>query len=150
MRRITYASSMFNFSCCQLNIVLTKDGICILIDIVISDPMHVDLLLQSCTTQGFADSNATQTKKNSYCDQHLTNQFFPLASEVFRCLHKQTNMFSTCLCSYVIMSMSFETSNNQKILSFLSWFFFSSNFFHYVTKDSSIFHLKFDGNGRPN
>jgi len=99
--------------------VLTKDEICTLIDSVISDPMHVDLLLQSCTTQGFANSNATRTEENNYCDQHLTNQFFPFAIEIFGCLHKQTNMFLTCLCSYAIMSMPFETSNG-KVLSFLS------------------------------
>jgi hypothetical protein len=123
---------MFNFSCRQVDIVVTKGGICTLIDIVISDPMHVDLLLQSCTTQGFTESTATQTKEtkeNNYCSQHLTNQIFPLAIEVFECLHKQTNMFLTCLCSYAIMSMPFETSNGQKVLPFFVLVIFFIKFF---------------------
>jgi hypothetical protein len=34
-----------------------------------------------------------QAKKRSYHDQHLTDQFFPLAIEIFECLHKQTDVF---------------------------------------------------------
>jgi hypothetical protein len=55
--------------------------------------MFVDLPPQSCTIQRFATSNATQAKERSYCDQHPTNQFFPLANEVFKCLHKQAYVF---------------------------------------------------------
>jgi len=36
-------STTFNSSCQRLNIVLTKDGICTLVDIVITDPMQMDL-----------------------------------------------------------------------------------------------------------
>jgi hypothetical protein len=38
-------------------------------------------------------SNAAQTKKKSYYDQHPTSQFFLLTIEVFGCLHKQVNVF---------------------------------------------------------
>jgi hypothetical protein len=47
----------------QVNIVFTKDNIHTLIDIVIADPTQVNLLPQSCTTQGFVTSNATEAKK---------------------------------------------------------------------------------------
>jgi len=37
--------------------VFTKNGIRIIVDIIIVDPTQVDLLPQSCTTQGFVASN---------------------------------------------------------------------------------------------
>jgi hypothetical protein len=81
-------SAIFNTSCWWINIVLTKDGICTLVNIVIANAMFVDLPRQSCTTQRFATSNAIQTKERNYRDQHPTNQFFPIAIKVFKCLHK--------------------------------------------------------------
>jgi hypothetical protein len=81
-------STTFNFSHWQINIVLTKDGICTLADIVIANPIWVDLFPRFCATYGFATSNTTQAKKMSYCDWHPVNQFFLLAIEIFGCLHK--------------------------------------------------------------
>jgi hypothetical protein len=46
--------------------VLTKNGICTLIDIVIADPMQVDLLPQSCTIQGFTTFDMAQAKEKNY------------------------------------------------------------------------------------
>jgi hypothetical protein len=63
--------------------VLTKNGLHTLADVVIVDPTCVDLLPQSCTIQGFATSDIAQVKERSYCDQHPTYQFLPLAIEVF-------------------------------------------------------------------
>jgi len=37
--------------------------ICTLIDVVIANPMHVNLLLRSCITQGFTTFNTTQVKE---------------------------------------------------------------------------------------
>jgi hypothetical protein len=37
-------STMFNSSCRQIDIVFTNDGICILVDFVIADPMPTNLL----------------------------------------------------------------------------------------------------------
>jgi len=73
--------------------VFTKDGICTLANIVIADPMQADLLPQSYATQGFAASNVAQAKERSYCNRHPTDQFFPLAIEVFGCLHKHVDVF---------------------------------------------------------
>jgi hypothetical protein len=42
--------------------VLTKDGIHTLVDVVIVNPTQVDLLLRSCTTQGFFAFDVTKTK----------------------------------------------------------------------------------------
>jgi len=48
--------------------VLTKDDIHTFIDVVIVDPTQVNLLLGSCTTQGFVVFNVTQAKEQSYRD----------------------------------------------------------------------------------
>jgi hypothetical protein len=69
--------AMFDSSYWWIIIVLTKDGIRTLVDIVITNAMFVDLPFQSCTIQKFATSNTTQAKERSYCDQHPANQFFP-------------------------------------------------------------------------
>jgi len=64
-------SNTFNSPCQQVDIVLTKDGIRILVDVVIVNPTRTDLLPWSCATQGFVASNAIHTKKWNYCDWHL-------------------------------------------------------------------------------
>jgi len=46
--------------------VLTKNGIHTLANIVITDPMRVDLLPQSYAIQEFATFNAAQTKEKNY------------------------------------------------------------------------------------
>jgi hypothetical protein len=73
--------------------VFTKDDICTLVNVVIVDPTQMDLLPQSCATQGFATSNAIQAKEQSYHDRHPVDQFLPLREEIFGCLCKQTNVF---------------------------------------------------------
>ncbi len=73
--------------------MLTKDGIHTLINVVIANPTQTDLFPQSCATQGFAIFDAAQTKERSYCNQHSTDQFLPLAIEVFGCLQKHVDVF---------------------------------------------------------
>jgi hypothetical protein len=68
--------------------MLTKDGICALVDIVIFNPTCVDLFPQSCTTQRFDAFDAAQAKEKSYHSQHPTNNFFSLTIGIFGCLHK--------------------------------------------------------------
>jgi hypothetical protein len=63
-----FPSVTINSSHQRVNIVLTKDGIHTLVDIVIVDRTRVDLLPQSCTTQGFVASDATQAKERNYCE----------------------------------------------------------------------------------
>jgi hypothetical protein len=78
--------------------VLTKNGIRTLTNIIIVDPMQMDLLPWSCATKGFDASNTIQAKENNYRDQHPINQFLPLAIEVFGCPHKQGRCVFTHLC----------------------------------------------------
>jgi len=73
--------------------VLIKDGIHTLANDVIDDPTRAYLPPQSCTTQEFATFNVAQAKERGYHNQHPTNQFLPLAIEVFGCLHKHVDLF---------------------------------------------------------
>ncbi len=65
-------SITFNSSHWQINIVFIKDGICTLVDVVIANPTQTGLLVWFYTIQGFVASNAVQTKKRSYHNQHPT------------------------------------------------------------------------------
>jgi hypothetical protein len=55
-RKQLYAlpSTTFNSFCWWINIVVTKDGIRTLVDVLIVDPTWVDLFFRSCVIQGFA------------------------------------------------------------------------------------------------
>jgi len=88
-----FLSTTFNSSRRWIDIVLIKDGICTLANIVITNPTRIDLLPQSCATQGFVASDATQANERSYCNWHPTNQFLPLALEICGCLHKHVDVF---------------------------------------------------------
>jgi len=60
-----FPSITFNSFHRQINIVLTKDGIRNLANVIIIDPMGTNLL-QSYTTQGFTTSDVTQAKEKNY------------------------------------------------------------------------------------
>jgi hypothetical protein len=66
-------STMFNSSRQWIDIVLTKDGICTLANIVIVDPTRACLLPQSCATQGLTTFETTQTKSSIAIDTQLIN-----------------------------------------------------------------------------
>ncbi len=59
-------STTFNSSHQWVDIVLTKNGIRTLTDIVIADPTRANLLPRSCTTQGFATLDVVQAKERKY------------------------------------------------------------------------------------
>ncbi len=88
-----FFSTTFNSFCRLFNIVLTKNGIHTLANIVITNPTWMDLLSQSCATLRFAIFYVVQTKEFFYHNQHPINQFLPLTIEIFGCLHKHVNMF---------------------------------------------------------
>jgi hypothetical protein len=58
-----FPSTTFHFSHRWIDIVLTKHGIHILIDVVIIDPRWVDLFCWSCGTWKFVTFKVVQTKK---------------------------------------------------------------------------------------
>jgi hypothetical protein len=129
----------------QVNIVLTKDGICTLANIIIINPMRTDLLPQSCAIQGFTTSYVTQTKEKSYCNRHPTDQFLPLTIEIFGYLHKYANVFLQD-CANAIWSL--KRLKGPSCL-YLSHFSLSKSFDH-ITKDANILHLKSNNSHRLN
>jgi hypothetical protein len=72
-----FPSTMFNSFHQRINIVLTKNGIRIIIDNTIVNSTQMELLPQSCATTGFATFDVTQAKERKYYDRHPTNQFIP-------------------------------------------------------------------------
>jgi len=73
--------------------VFTKYDIRTLANVVIVDPTRADLLSQSCATQRFVTSNATQAKERSYRNLCPIDQILPLVIEVFGFLHNHANVF---------------------------------------------------------
>jgi hypothetical protein len=73
--------------------VLTKYDIHTVVDVVTVDPTRTYLFPRFCASQGFVTSNAAQAKEKSYCNQHPTDQLFPLTIELFGCLHKHVDAF---------------------------------------------------------
>ncbi len=118
-----FPSTMFNSSHQQVNIVLTKDEFLTLVDVVITNPMNVNLFPWSCTTQKFVTLDVASAKERNYCDLHPINQFLLLAIQVFKCLHKQANVF---LHNYANVIWSFK---RPKGLLLFILIFFSLNFF---------------------
>jgi hypothetical protein len=63
-----FFSTTSNFFHQQIDIMLTKNGIHTLADVINADPMQVDSLTQSSITQGFAAFDVVQANKRSYCN----------------------------------------------------------------------------------
>jgi hypothetical protein len=117
--------------------MFTKDGICTVAGVIIANPTRANLLPQSYTIQGFVASNAVQAKEMNYCNQHPTNQFLPLVTKLFGCLHKHVDVFLHD-CANVVWSLKGLEGLH---LSTLVTFFHQKSFNH-ITKDVSILHLK--------
>ncbi len=83
----------FNSFCWQVDMVLTEDGICTLVNVVIINPTRMDLLFQSCAIQGFVAFDVIQAQERGYCNQHPIDQFLLLTIEIFECLHKHVYVF---------------------------------------------------------
>jgi len=83
--------NMFNSFRWWVDIVLTKNGICTLVEIVIVNPTWMNLLSQFYTTQGFVVSNVVETKEWSYHDKHPHRSIPPLSSWGI-CMSTQVNI----------------------------------------------------------
>jgi hypothetical protein len=83
-----FLSTTFNSSCQWINIVLTKDKVHTLANVVIVDQCMWNLLPQSYAIQRFVTFDTIQTKERSYHNQHPINQFLPLTIKVFECLQE--------------------------------------------------------------
>jgi len=73
--------------------MLSIDGICTLADVVIVNPTRVDLVFQTASFHGMVTKMVTQAKEGFYHNYHPINMFFPLAIEIFGCIHQQAYDF---------------------------------------------------------
>jgi hypothetical protein len=67
--------------------VLLVDGVCTLLDIVIVNPIQVDLVLRIAFSPRVATIVVALTKIGLYCDWFPSNKFLPSTIKVFKCLH---------------------------------------------------------------
>jgi uncharacterized membrane protein HdeD (DUF308 family) len=68
-----------------LNIVLSMVGVCTLVDVVIMDPIQVDLISRVAISKGVV-MIVTQVQDKLYIDQHPWHMFLPFVAKVFGCL----------------------------------------------------------------
>jgi hypothetical protein len=93
----------------RVNIMLSIVDISILTNVIITNPTWINLVSQvvsSCEV-------VIQAKEKIYHNWHWTNTFFPLAIEIFGCLHWQTNNFFH-QCASMIWLTNF--TNNPPLL----------------------------------
>jgi hypothetical protein len=79
----------------------------------------VDLLPRYYTTQRIVALDVAQAKERSYCNRHPIDQFFPLAIEVFDCLHKHVNVF---LNDYANAIWSFKGTKGPHLSTLVIFF----------------------------
>jgi hypothetical protein len=72
---------------CWVNIVLSVNGVCTLLYIVIANPIQVDLVLRTTFSPRVVAIVAAPAKIGLYCDWFPSNKFLPSAIKVFKCLH---------------------------------------------------------------
>jgi hypothetical protein len=127
----------------RVDIMLTKDGIHTLANVVIADPIWANLFHWSYAIGKFATFEIAQTKKRSYLDWHLTYHLIYLTIEVFRSLNKQVDMFLHD-CTNAMWNFK-----GPKGPPFVCVNYFSSlKNPNYITKNASIFHLKSSNSNR--
>ncbi len=80
-------STMFYSFSQQVDIVLTKDDICTLVNVVIFNSIQMDLIFRFCVIQRFVTSDATQAKEKNYRDRHPINQFLDIYTNRLTCFH---------------------------------------------------------------
>jgi hypothetical protein len=121
-----------------------NDGICTLSNVVIMDPMWVDLFPRFCVIQGFA----------------TLMQFKPREKTMQLTPHWSSHLFSnwgiwllteTCRCAFTrLCQCHLEFKMVKRPSSFYLGHFFWSKIFNHITKDANILHLKSDSKCRLN
>jgi len=92
----THVLSLFSFWSLhwRMDIVVTWDGVCTLVDVFIINPTLVDLVLQVVFYQGTIVTITLQATIKLCCNWHLGDVFLSLIIEVFGCLHEHVKNFS--------------------------------------------------------
>ncbi len=71
----------------QLHIIIIRDNFQTLMDIVIVDPTHIDMVPQASMMTTHVVMMPTQEKTRSYVERALGNDFIPLAINMYGCFH---------------------------------------------------------------
>jgi hypothetical protein len=71
----------------QMDILITKDNLWTLMDIVIAYSTHINMKQRTSTTTTHVVMMTTQEKTQSYIERIPSNDFIPLAMETYGCLY---------------------------------------------------------------
>jgi hypothetical protein len=88
-----FSPPALQFLHCQINIVLSIDGVHTLTNIVITNPIRVDLVSQVVLFHGIVTTVMVYAKDGLYHDQFPIDMFFPLVVKVFGCVHQHAKGF---------------------------------------------------------
>jgi hypothetical protein len=78
-----------------VDIVIIRDSLCTLVDVVIADLTHIDLVQHASTVISHVTIVAAQDKAQSYIEQRPRDDFIPLAIETYSCFHPRFDSFLT-------------------------------------------------------
>ncbi len=85
-----------------MDIFIIKNSFQTLVDIIIADLTHLDLVQHVLTTIVHATIVVVQDKTWFYTERTLGDDFIPLAIETYSCLHPHFDSFLTiCVHAYV-------------------------------------------------
>jgi len=76
-----------------VDILITKDGLRTLMDVIIVDLIHTNMVQQALTTTTRAATMVAQKKTRSYVKQAPGNDFIPFAIETYGCFHFCFDLF---------------------------------------------------------
>jgi hypothetical protein len=76
-----------------VDILITKDDLHTLMDLVITNSTCTNMVQQTSTTTTHAATMVAQEKTQSYAEQAPSNDFIPLAIETYGCLHSCFDSF---------------------------------------------------------
>jgi hypothetical protein len=85
-----------------VDIVITKDNFHTLVDVVIVDLIHINLVQYALTTIMHATIIAAQNKAQSYTEQTPGDDFIPFAIETYGCFHPRFFFLYDFLCTSCI------------------------------------------------
>jgi hypothetical protein len=78
-----------------MDILITRDSFWTLMDIIIDDLTHTDMVQQISMMTTHVAMMVTQEKTQSYVKQTLGDDFIPLAIETYGCFHSCFDSFLT-------------------------------------------------------
>jgi hypothetical protein len=80
-----------------MDILITKNGFQTLMDVIITNPIYIDMVQQTLTTTIHVVMMVAQENTRSYVERALGNDFIPLSIETYGCLHSHhDSFFTTC------------------------------------------------------